>query len=100
MLASILLNFHSDGSGSKQFLTRVGSDQFFVAWVGSAIYCLGLNWENLPTKHQIFQSFRVVSKSTQVEGESASYLLRVKSKLGSGQGQSLNFQIDKFILYI
>jgi len=31
----------SDGSGSKKILTRVGSGQFFVAWVGSAIYGLG-----------------------------------------------------------
>jgi len=33
-------------------------------------------------------SLRVGSESTRVKGGSASYLLRVKSKLGSGQGPS------------
>jgi len=33
------------GQGQK-ILTRVGSGQFFVAWVGSAIY--GLDLENFP----------------------------------------------------
>jgi len=33
------------GSDQK-CLTWVGSGQFFVAWVGSAIYGLGLNLEN------------------------------------------------------
>jgi len=37
------------GPGQK-FLTRVGSGQFFVARVGSAIYGLGLNFENFPLK--------------------------------------------------
>jgi len=46
------------GPGQK-FLTWVGSGQFFVAQVGSAIFGLGL--ENFPQKSQIFQffSFRV-----------------------------------------
>jgi len=35
------------GTGQK-FLTRVSPGQFFVAGVGSAIYCLGLNLENFP----------------------------------------------------
>jgi len=29
-------------------LTQVGSGQFFIAWVGPAIYGLGLNLENFP----------------------------------------------------
>jgi len=33
------------GPGQK-LLTRVGSDQFFVGQVGSAIYGLGLNFKN------------------------------------------------------
>jgi len=35
------------------------------------------------------KSRRVGSESTRVKAGSASYLLRVKSKLGSGQGPSL-----------
>jgi len=35
------------------------------------------------------KSFRVGSESIRVKSGSASYLLRVKSKLGSGQGPSL-----------
>jgi len=77
---------NSDGSGSKIFMARVGSGQIFVARVGSAIYGLGLNWENFPPKHQIFQFFPFGSKSTRVKGGLPSYLLRIKSKLGSGQG--------------
>jgi len=77
----------------QNFLTRIGSGQ-----VGSAIYGLGLNLENFLYKNIKFFNFflfglkkspRVGSKHTQVKGGSASYLLRVKSMLGSGQGPSL-----------
>jgi len=80
------------GPGQK-FLTWAGSGQFFVARVGSAIYGLDLNLQNFPYKCQIFQffSFRVESESIRVKGGSASYLLRVKSKLGSGQALTLGF---------
>jgi len=61
-------------------------------WVGSAIHGLGLNLENFPQKCQIYQFFTLRikknlfgSESTRDEGGSASYLLRVKSKLGSGR---------------
>jgi len=40
------------------------------------------------------KSLRVRSESTRVDGELASYLLRVKSKLGSGQGPSLQYGND------
>jgi len=51
----------------------------------------GFEFGNFPQKHQIFEFFslRAGSESTQVEGGSASYLLWLKSKLGSGQGPSL-----------
>jgi len=68
-----------------------------VARVWSAIYGCGFNLENFPYKRQYLlpfgskKSLRVGSKSTQVKGGLASYLLRVKSKLGSGQGPSLTF---------
>jgi len=57
--------------------------------VVSAIYGLGLNVEKrqflnfFPSGQK--KSLRVGSESIQVEGGSASYLLRVKSKLGSDQ---------------
>jgi len=58
----------------------------------------GLEFGKFPIKMSIFQFFslrvkkkllRVGSESTRVKAGSASYLLRVKSKLGSGQGPSL-----------
>jgi len=61
----------SDGSGSKFF---------DPGRVGSAIYGLGLNLENFPKKCQIFQFFSLWVKKIS-SGGSASYLLRVKSKL-------------------
>jgi len=39
----------------QNFLTQVGSGQLFVAWVGSAIYGLGLDCENFSQKCQNFQ---------------------------------------------
>jgi len=41
------------GLGQK-ILTRVGLGQIFVARIGSAIYGLDLNLENLPKECQIF----------------------------------------------
>jgi len=105
-------------------LTRVGSGQFFVARVGlgrvSHLW-FGLEFGKFPLKTSNFSIFfpwgqkklpRVGSESTRVKAGSASYLLRVKSKLGSGrvgsgQGPSLSFskadfdfhvQIEKLIL--
>jgi len=89
LLKRSLLSGFSDGSGSKFF---------DLGWVGWAIYGLGLNLENLPLKPSNFsiyfrsiqkKSLQVGSKSTWVEGRSASHLLQVKSKLGAGQGLSL-----------
>jgi len=68
-----LLNFSSDGSGSKIFEPGRVSHLWFGFEFGK------------------FFHFRVGSESTGVKGGLASYLLQVKSKLGSGQGPSLNF---------
>jgi len=88
------------GPGQK-FLTRVGSGQFFVARVGSGRVShlwFGLEFRKFPLKMSNFSIFfpsgqkkllRVGSESTRGKAGSASYLLRVKSKLGSGQGPSL-----------
>jgi len=84
--ANILLC--SDGSGSKIF--EPGLVNFFSSgWVGSVIFGLGLGWENLPKKSQIFPFFPfgskkyhwVGSKSNRVKDGLAFYLLRVKSML-------------------
>jgi len=74
------------GPGQK-FLTRVGSGQIFIGQDGLAICGLGLDLENFPLKCQIFHIFslRVGSESTRVKGGSASYVLRLKSKLESGR---------------
>jgi len=62
------------GPGPK-FLIRVGSGQPSMVWV----------WKISPKNGKYFNFFlRVGSKSTWVEGGSASYLLQVKSKLRSG----------------
>jgi len=76
------------GPGQK-FLTRVRLGQPFMVWVWI--------WKISPKNVKFFNFFPLGSKkissgrvrSTRVEGELASYLLRVKSKLGSGQGPSL-----------
>jgi len=68
----------SNGSGSITFDMRP---------VGSAIFSLSLGLENFPSGQK--KSHLVRSKSTRVKPGSASYLLRVKSMLGSGQAPSL-----------
>jgi len=85
----------SDGSGSKIFDPgQVGSIFCGSGRVGSAIHGLGLNFGKFPLKmskkFNFFtlgqeKSLWVGSESTRIEGGSASYLLRVKSKLGSGR---------------
>jgi len=86
--------FRSDGSGSNIFDPgRVGSGRVSHLW-------FGFEFGKFPLKKSNFSSFcpsgqkkslRVGSESTRVGGRPASYLLRVKSKHGSGQGPSLIF---------
>jgi len=89
------------GPGQK-FLTLVGSGQFFVARVGLGQPFIVWVWISkiFPKNVKFFNFFpsvkkkllRVGSESTQVKAGLASYLLRVKSKLGSGRvgsGQGL-----------
>jgi len=79
----------SMGPGQK-FLTRVGPIFYCLGQVGSSIFGLALDWENVTEKYQFFQFFAfgskkslgVRSKSTGVKGGSAFYTLRVKSMLG------------------
>jgi len=75
----------------------MGTDQKILTWVRSFFCCSGwvFNlwvWKNFPEKYQILQFFpfwvqkkyhRVGSKNTRVKPMSASYLLHVKSMLGS-----------------
>jgi len=77
------------GPGQK-FLMRVGSGQPFMVWVWI--------WKISPKNVKFFNFFAlrvkkkhcwVRSESTRGGGGLASYLLRVKSKLGSGQGPYL-----------
>jgi len=77
----------SDGSGSKFFDPCRVSHLWF-----------GLEFGKFPLKMSNFSIFfpsgqkkllRVGSESTRVKAGLASYLLRVKSKLGSSQGPSL-----------
>jgi len=63
----------------QKFLTRVGSGQPFMVWV----WIWKISLKNIKSGQK--KSLRVRSKSTRVEGGLAFYLLRVKSKLGSGQ---------------
>jgi len=71
------------------FVARVGSGQPFMVWVKI--------WKISPKNVKFFNFFpsgqkkllQVGSESTRVKAGSASYLQRVKSKLGSGQGPSL-----------
>jgi len=87
----------SDGSGSKIF--DPGWVNFL--WLGSGRVSqlwFGLEFRKFPLKTSNFSIFcplgqkkllRVRSESTRVKAGSASYLLRVKSRLGLGQGPSL-----------
>jgi len=78
--------------GLDQKITWVGSIFCGSGQVGSAIYGLGLNFKISPKNIKFLNFFPsdqikllwVGSESTRVEAGSASYLLRVKSKLGSG----------------
>jgi len=71
------------------------SDGYGSIFSSSARVSLSLDLENFPYKCQIFslwvkkKSLWVGSISTWVKGGLASYLLRLKSMLGSGQGPSL-----------
>jgi len=85
----------SDGSGSKIF--DPGWVNFL--WLGSGRVShlwFGLEFGKFPLKMSNFSIFFPSGQkncfrleSTRVKAGSASYLLRVKSKLGSGQGPSL-----------
>jgi len=85
-----VLVWFSIGFESKTF-DRVGSCQFFVARVRSDQPFLVLVWKISPKNHKFFNFFPSVkknphwvgSKSARVKDGSASYLLRVKSMLGS-----------------
>jgi len=79
----------------QNFLTLVGLGQFFVARVrsGRPFMVWVRIWKISPKNVQFSIFFPsgqkkllwVVSESTRVKDGLASYLLRVKSKLGSGQ---------------
>jgi len=79
----------------QNFLTRVGSIFCGSGQVGSGSNLwFGLEFGKFPLKMSNFSIFfpsgqkkllRVGSESTRVKAGSASYLLRVKSKLGSGR---------------
>jgi len=70
----------------QNFLTQVGSVQFFVArvWLGKVWFESGFG--NFLLKSHFFNfSFEPGEK-----GKSTSYLQHIKSMLGSGQGRSLS----------
>jgi len=90
---------------AKNFWPGLGQVNFL--WLGSAIYVLVWIWK-ISLKMSNFSIFsfwiqkkylRVGSKSTWVKGVSASYLLRIKSKLGPGQDPSLLI-INLFVIHI
>jgi len=77
----------------QNFLTRVGS-----SWVSHLLF--GFEFGKFPLTTSNFsilslQIKKISSESNWVEGGSASYLLRVNSKFGSGQGPSLYGTITK-----
>jgi len=79
------------GPGQK-FLTRVGSifcgsGRVSHLWFGLEFGKFPLNMSNFSIFYPLGQkkSLQVGSESTRVKAGSASYLLRVKSKLGSGR---------------
>jgi len=79
----------------QNFLTQVRLGQFLLLGLGRVIF--GLGWKISPKNPKFFnlfllgqkKSLQVGSKSTLVKDGSVSYLLQVKSMLGSGQGPSL-----------
>jgi len=75
----------------QNFLTLIGSGWVSHLWFGFEFGKFPLKMSNFsifsPSDQK--KSLRVGSESTRVKGGSSSYLLRVKSKLGSGQGPSL-----------
>jgi len=82
----------SDGFGSNIF--DPGWGQIFAAWVRLAAYLVWVKVWKISPKNSKFsiicpagqkKSHQVGSKSTWVKAGSASYLLKVKSMLGSGQ---------------
>jgi len=76
------------GSGRVNYLW-LGSGQPIMVWVwNTKIYPKNVKFFNFFPLSQK-KLLRVGSESTRVEAGSASYLLRIKSKLGSGQGPSL-----------
>jgi len=81
------------GPGQK-ILTRVGSIFCGSGQVGSSQPSMGLVlvWKISPKNVNFFNffPFRIRSKSNRIKGGLASYLLQVKSKLGSGQGPRQN----------
>jgi len=88
------MDLFNDGSASNFFdPNRVGSGQFFVARVGSGQpFMVWVRTQKISLKTSKFSIFslrikknRFGSESTRVKAGSASYLLRFKSKLGSGQ---------------
>jgi len=76
------------GPGQK-ILTRVGSGQPFMVWLEFGKFPLKMSNFSIFSPSGQKKLLRVGLESTRVKAGSASYLLRVKSKLGSGQGPSL-----------
>jgi len=79
----------SDGSGSNFFdpgRVETGQPSLFWVWISKIPQKLKkIKYFSLSFK----KSLRIGSKSTPVKFRLASYLLRVKSMLGSGQGPSI-----------
>jgi len=78
---------HSDGSRSNFF----DPDRVIFLWLGSSQPFMVWVWKIFPNYVKFSQHFSFVSKkslrvSTRVKSGLASYLLQVKSKLGSGLG--------------
>jgi len=74
------------GSG-QIFLTRVRSDQFFIAQVGWDQPSLVWIWKIFPKNHNFFASGQKGKLNGSKTGQPLIYF--VKSMLGSGQGPSL-----------
>jgi len=93
ILPLLSLSWASDGSGSKFYHPGWVSHLCFGFWKFSLkIPNFSVFSPSGPKK-----SLRVESKSTQVKDWSASYLLRVKSMLGSGQGPSLSWALESMV---